>query len=139
MIIYIILQALVGLVAGLIIAFRRKKAEGITYGKLDKAGIVTNILLIPAYCYVAPFALFIGMISANPAYDGFLGLLGWLVSIIICSVVMVCGLGLGFSVSLRRKGKSKLSFAVQFAGLAALLVGYLLFTVFYGNLISTLN
>ena len=139
MFIYIILQALVGVIGGFIIAFRRKKAEGVIYGKLDKVGIATNIILIPGYCIVAPFALFIGMISANPAYDGFLGLLGWLVSIIICSVVMACGLGLGFSVSLRRKGKSKLSFAVQFAGVAALLLGYLLVTVFYGNLISTLN
>ena len=39
MFIYTFLEALVGIVAGILIAVRTKKSEDITYGKLDKAGI----------------------------------------------------------------------------------------------------
>ena len=73
-----------------------KKADGVTYGKLEKAGRITNILLIPVFVCLSPLYLFLGMIS-NPDYDGFLGLLGWIVSIINASAALFCGLGLGFS------------------------------------------
>ena len=82
--------------------------------------------------------LFIGLIAA-PEYDGFLGLLGAFVSILISSAALFCGLGLGFSVALRKKGKSKWSFAMQFAGLAGIGLTILLHGLFAGNLVSTLN
>lgn len=108
------------------------------YGKLDKAGRITNILLIPVYVCLAPLYLFLGMIS-RPDHDGFLGLLGWIVSIIIASASLSCGLGLGFSVALRKKGRSNLSFALQFAGLAGIGLTVGLFLLFYGNLLRPLN
>ena len=46
MFIYFILAAIAGLIAGVVIAVRSKKAEGVVYGKLDNVGRVTNILLI---------------------------------------------------------------------------------------------
>ena len=82
--------------------------------------------------------LFLGMIS-EPAYDGILGLLGWIVAIVTASAALFCGLGLGFSVALRKKGKSKLSFAVQFAGLAGIGLTVLLYVIFAGNLLRSLN
>ena len=45
---YYALVAIIGLVAGIVIAARSKKAEGVAYGKLDKAGKITNILLFKA-------------------------------------------------------------------------------------------
>lgn len=136
--VYTIAEAIAAIVAGILIAACTKKAEHVTYNKLDKAGRITNILLIPVYLYLAPLCLFIGLI-AGPEYDGFLGLLGLIVSVLISSAALFCGLGLGFSVALRKKGKSKWSFAVQFAGLAGIGLTILLYGLFAGNLVSTLN
>ena len=138
MFLYTLTEAILGAVVGILLAACTKKADGVTYGKLDKAGRITNLLLIPVYLYFAPLYLFLGMI-ANPAYEGFLGLLGWIVSIILASASAFCCLGLGFSVALRKKGKSKLSFAVQFAGVFGIGLTVALYFIFTGNLLRYLN
>ena len=138
MYIYTIVEAIVAVIAGLLIAVCTKKAEGITYTKLDKTGRITNILLIPVYVCLAPLYMFLGMIS-YPDYDGFLGILGWIVSIINASAALFCGLGLGFSVAFRKKGKSKLSFIVQFAGFVGIALTVGMYCLFAGNLLSSLN
>ena len=138
MTLYVIIEAIVAILAGVFIAVRKKKAEGLTYGKLDKAGIVTNILLLVLYCGLAPLYMFLGMIS-YPDHSGFLGLLGWIVAIIVGSAALPCGIGLGLSVSLRKQGKSKQSFAVQFAGLAGIVLSVGMFFIFYDNLLTSLN
>ena len=138
MYLYTVILATVSAIAGLCLAIFTKKPEHVTYGKLDKAGRITNLLLIPVYLYFAPLYLFLGMI-ANPAYEGFLGLLGWIVSIILASASAFCCLGLGFSVALRKKGKSKLSFAVQFAGVFGIGLTVALYFIFTGNLLRYLN
>jgi ABC-type sugar transport system permease subunit len=75
MFLYTAIEAIVAVVAGILIAVCTKKADGVEYGKLDKAGRITNILLIPVYLCFSPLYLFWGMI-ANPRYGGFLGVLG---------------------------------------------------------------
>ena len=138
MYLYTTIEAWVAVIAGILLAVCTKKADGVEYGKLDKAGRVTNILLIPVYVCLLPLCLFLGMI-ANPRYDGFLGVLGWIVAIVMASAALFCGIGLGLSVAFRKRGKSKLSFAVQFAGLGGIGLTLLLFFVFYGNLLKPLN
>ena len=138
MYIYAGIATIVSVVAGIMIAVRTKKADGLVYGKLDKAGRITNILLIPVYALLTLF--FIGLsLFLYPEYDGFLGILGWIVATIIASVPLYCGFALSTSVVLRKKGKSRQSFAVQFAGFAGAAIALLLFDVFYGNLLSSLN
>ena len=132
------LATIVALIAGIRLAKSTKKAEGTVYGKLDKAGRITNIILCPVYVCFTLFSIAISMFSA-PGYDGILGIVGWIVCIIIASCPLFCGLGLGFSVSLRNKGRSKLSFLVQFAGVVGFALSVILFMVFYGNLLETLN
>jgi hypothetical protein len=132
------IEAVVAVAAGFLIAVCSKKTEGVTYTKLDKAGRITNILLIPVYLCLAPLYMFLGMISC-PDYDGFFGILGWIVSVINASAALFCGLGLGFSVALRKKGKSKLSFIVQFAGFAGIGLTVGMYCLFAGNLLSSLN
>lgn len=132
------MEAVVAVIAGILLAARTKKSDDVTYSKLDKAGRITNILLIPVYVCLAPLYMFLGMI-ATPRYDGFLGILGWIVAIIMGSAALFCGLGLGFSVALRKKGKSKSSFAVQFAGVLGIAINLILFFLFYGNLLRPLN
>ena len=138
MVLYTVIEAIVGIVAGILLAVGTKKEEGVVYGKLDRAGKITNIVLIPVYACLSPLCLFLGMIF-RPNHDGFLGIIGWIVSIIGASAVLFCGLGLGTSVAIRKKGKSKLSFAVQFAGVAGIILMFILFFAFYGNLLDTIN
>ena len=139
MYIYFALVAMIGLVAGIIIAARSKKAEGVVYGKLDKAGIVTNILLIPVYLIVTIFNFFIVMLGYFPEGEGILGVLSWIVAIIGATGPVLCGLGLGASVALRKKGKSKKSFLVQFAGVVGLGITILFFVTFGEWLFGSLN
>lgn len=138
MYLYTVVEAVVAVVAGILIAVCTKKAEGVTYGKLDKAGRITNILLLLLYVGISFLYLFLGMI-ANPRYDGFLGILGWIVSILMASAALFCGIGLGLSVAFRKRGKSKLSFAVQFLGVGGIALTLILFFLFYGNLLSPIN
>ena len=138
MFLYTVMEAVIAVFAGIFLAVRTKKADNVVYGKLDKAGRIINILLIPVFVCLAPLYLFLGMI-ASPAYDGFLGILGWIVSVIIASATLFCGLGLGFSVALRKKGKSKQSFIVQFAGLVGIGLSVGLYCLLAGNLLKYLN
>ena len=138
MFVYIIAEAIVAVIAGIVLSVFTKKADGVVYGKLDKAGRITNILLLIVYVCLSPLYLGLGLFS-YPNHDGFLGLLGWIVSVINASAALFCGLGLGFSVRLRKKGKSKQSFAVQFAGLVGIALTVGMYCLFAGNLLSSLN
>ena len=139
MYIYFAAVAIIGLIAGFVIAVRSKKVDGVVYGKLDKAGIVTNILLIPVYIIVTIFNFYIVMLGYIPEGEGILGVLSWFAAIIGATGPALCGLGLGASVALRKKGKSKKSFWVQFAGIVGLGVTLLFFLLFCGNLFGSLN
>ena len=138
MFLYTSIEAIVAVVAGILIAVCTKKADDVTYSKLDKIGRVTNILLLLFYIGFSFFYLFLGAI-ANPRYDGFLGIMGWIVSIIMASAALFCGVGLGLSVAFRKRGRSKLSFAVQFLGIAGIGLTVILFFLFYGNLLRPIN
>lgn len=138
MLIYIITEAIVAVVAGILLAVCSKKADGVVFRKLDKAGRITNIVLIPVYVCIGLFCSALGFFS-YPEYEGILGVLGWIVAILISSAPLVSGICLGFSVALRKKGKSKQSFVIQFAGFAAAGISLILFLIFYGNLLSSLN
>lgn len=138
MFLYTVIEAIVGIVAYILLAICTKKSRKVVYNKLDKVGRITNILLLLIYACLLPACLFLGMIS-GPGYDGFLGFVGVIVSIIIASATLFCGLGLGFSVALRKKGKSKLSFAVQFAGVSGIALAMTLYVLFAGNLLQSLN
>ena len=139
MYIYFVLAAIAGLVAGIVIASHSKKAEGVVYGALDKVGIVTNILLIPVYAIISLFCVFIVMLGYIPDGEGVLALVAWALAIIGATGPALCGIGLGASASLRKKGKSMLSFLVQFAGVLGLAITILFFVLFCGNLFGSLN
>ena len=138
MFVYVIFEAIVGILGGILLAVLTKKAEDVTYNKLDKVGRITNILLAVAYTVASPLYLFLGMIS-EPDGEGFLIVLGVIVSLIAASAALICGVGLGSSVALRKRGKSGLSFAVQFVGIFGIALTVLLYCVFAGSLISPLN
>ena len=138
MFVYTFLEALVGIVAGILLAVLTKKSRDVVYGKLDKIGRFTNIILLAVYLVLSPLYLFLGALS-EPGCEGILWVVGLIVGVIASSAALICGLGLGASVALRKKGKSGLSFAVQFAGAAGIALTILLYVVFAGNLLSSLN
>ena len=76
MILYPLLEAVVGVIAGILLAACTKKAEGVVYGKLDKAGRITNILLLLLYICTSPLCMVFGIFSL-PRYEGILGILGY--------------------------------------------------------------
>ena len=135
---YTIIEAVIAVIAGILIAVCTKKADGVVYGKLDKIGRITNLILLLFYAGFSFVYLFLGII-ARPNYDGFLGILGWIVSFIMASTALICGIGLGLSVAFRKRGKSKLSFDIQFAGLGSIGLTIILFFLFYGNLLKPIN
>ena len=138
MFLYVIIEAIVGIIIGLLLAICTKRSADVTYGKLDKAGFITNIALIPVYVCTAPFYMFLGMIS-EPYGEGLLWVIGGIIALVCASAALFCGLGLGASVALRKKGKSGLSFAVQFAGVVGIALTFILYAVFVGTLLSPLN
>ena len=138
MFLYVVAEALVGIIAGLMLAIRTKKEATVSYGALDKFGRFTNILLLIAYICASPIYLFIGMIC-SPAQSGIMGVIGWIISIVCASAALSCFLGLGLSVRLRKNGKSGKSFAVQFAGLVNIALTIALYMIFEGTLLQTLN
>ena len=139
MYIYFILVAVAGLIAGIVISVRSKKAEGVVYGKLDNVGRITNILLIPVYAIISIFCGFVVMLGYIPDAEGILAIVAWALAIIGATGPALCGLGIGASVALRKKGKSKLSFLAQFAGIAGLAVTILFFVLFCDNLFGSFN
>ena len=138
MFIYVILEALAAIAIGILLAVRTKRSENVIYSRLDKVGVITNVILTALYTVAAPFYLFLGMIS-EPSGEGALWILGLIVSVAVASVALYCGLGLGFSVALRRKGRGRLSFIVQFAGVVGIGLMVLLYGLFVGTLIAPLN
>ena len=138
MFLYTVIEAIAAVAAAILLAAGTKKTDGVVYGKLDKAGRITNILLTLVYVGLSPLYLFLGMIS-SPEQDGLLGILGWIVSILIASAALFCGLSLGCSVALRKKGRSRLSFVVQFAGVIGIVISVGLYCLFAGNLLRYLN
>lgn len=138
MFLYTVLEAVFGVVAGILLAVCTKKANDNTYTTLDKVGRITNVLLSIVYVCLSPLYLFLGMIS-NPKYDGFLGLIGYIVAVIMASAAMFCWIGIGGSIALRKKGKSRLSFAAQFAGVIGIGLTVAFYFIFTGNLLKYLN
>ena len=138
MFLYVIIEAIIAVIAGILIAVCAKKVDGVVYSKLDKAGRITNIILTMVYVCLSPLFMFLGAI-ARPRYEGFLGVIGWIVAIIIASTALPSGIGLGLSVAYRKKGMSKKSFIVQFAGLCGMALAFVLFLICYGNLLLPIN
>ena len=136
--IYILVEAIAGIIVGILLAARTRRTEGVVRGRLDNIGVITNFALLPLYLVASPFCMALSLFS-RPNHDGFLGLIGWAVTVLIASAPLLCGLGLGASVAFRKIGKSRLGFAVQFVGVIAIVLTFVLFTVFYGNLLAPLS
>ena len=57
MFLYTTISAVTAIIAGILIAVCTKKSQDVTYTKLDKAGRITNILLLFLYVCLSPLYL----------------------------------------------------------------------------------
>ena len=138
MFLYVVSLAILGVVGGVLLSVLVKRNKSVEYKTIDKVGVITNFVLAAVYTLIAPFYMFIGMIS-TPHYDGFLGFIGLVVCLISGSAALAAGVSIGGSVALRRRGNRVLSFIVQFAGILSIALTFVFYVIFAGNLISPLN
>ena len=112
-----------GVAIGILLAVRARKGEAAAPKMLDRVTLVTNIALIPIYAILSLLMMF--MATITDAYYGagsvqeFFALI---FSFIIAAAPIYCGIALGMSISLRKKGRSLAGFLVQFAGFGGILL-----------------
>lgn len=85
------------------------------YSKLDKAGIAFNIILSVAYLFLY-FMGVINFMADGKSYNTEFG------EIMRFAVPLVCIISIALSVTLRKKGNSKISFLIQFFPIVAFLL-----------------
>ena len=113
-----------GVAIGILIAVRSKRNADVVPTALDRVSLVTNVALIPIYSILSVILLFMAAITdtgygfEGPLYES----LAFICSCVIAAGPIYCGLALGMSVALRRKGKSLAGFLVQFAGFGGILI-----------------
>lgn len=129
----------ISVLGGILLAALSKKKEGVVYGTLDKVGFVTNIILIPAYAFALPLPTILAFMSEPGTDEGILFVIGLIACFVVALAPAFCGFGLGLSVMLRKRGKSVLSFIVQFAGVFGILLSVLVYAFSGSDIIAPLN
>lgn len=129
----------IGLAVGILLALKTRRTAGLPYSsQIDTTSQVMNIVMLVVYIMATPMMWFLALVCE--AYqEGFLGALGWAVAAVIWIAPAAFGLGLGASVALRKRGKSVAGFVIQFAGVGAIALSFLLYAVFVGSLLTPLN
>lgn len=103
-----------------------------SYSKLDRVGVVFNIVLGALYI---PMSLF-GVMSvfASDSLELYSGAVRWFTEFLICCGIMmpfISIFGVGLSIVFRKEGKRIPSFIVQFIPLAVFLFMFCSFAVIY--------
>lgn len=106
-----------GVAVGIFIAVRARKDGKSVPTTLDRISLITNVVLIPVYAIFSVLMLFMAAITdttygASSLQEFF----AVIFSLVIAAAPIYCGIALGMSVSLRRKGRRLAGFLVQFAG-----------------------
>lgn len=121
------LTYIVGIVVGILIAVFSKKNEAAVETSLDRASVVTNLVLIPVYAVMSYIPVIMGAIAdTTPGAGPLQGVLTVIISYIIAGAPIYCGISLGLSAAFRKKGKSKVAFIVQFAGVVCVVLTILI-------------
>ena len=112
-----------GVAIGILIAVRARKIEAAVPTALDRVSLVINITLIPVYLILSILMMFMALITGTSyGASSVQKIFAEIFSFVIAAAPIYCGIALGLSVSLRRKGRSLAGFLVQFAGFGGILV-----------------
>ena len=116
-----------GVAVGILLAVRAQKIEPAVPSTLDHVSLAMNITLIPVYFIFSLLMLFMANITrTHYGASSEQVFFAKIFSFIIAAAPIYCGIALGMSVSLRRKGRSLAGFLVQFAGFVGFLVLFLI-------------
>lgn len=112
-----------GIAVGIWLAVRGRKGEAAASTTLDKISCVTNIGLIPVYAIFSLLMMFMAAITGtNYGASSAQEFWAFIFSLVIAATPVYCGIALGMSVSLRKKGRSIAGFFVQFAGFGGIIL-----------------
>ena len=112
-----------GVAIGILLAVRARKIKAAVPTALDRVSLVINITLIPVYLIFSVLMLFMALITGTSyGASSLQEIFAEVFSFVIAAAPIYCGIALGLSVSLRRKGRSLAGFLVQFAGFGGILV-----------------
>lgn len=112
-----------GVAIGILITVRARKIEAAVPTALDRVSLVINITLIPVYLILSILMMFMALITGTSyGASSLQEIFAEVFSFVIAAAPIYCGIALGLSVSLRRKGRSLAGFLVQFAGFGGILV-----------------
>ena len=112
-----------GVAIGILLAVRARKIEAAIPTALDRVSLVINITLIPVYLILSILMMFMALITGTSyGASSLQEIFAEVFSFVIAAAPIYCGIALGLSVSLRRKGRSLAGFLVQFAGFGGILV-----------------
>ena len=112
-----------GVAIGILLAVRARKIEAAVPTALDRVSLVINITLIPVYLILSILMMFMALITGTSyGASSVQAIFAEVFSFVIAAAPIYCGIALGLSVSLRRKGRSLAGFLVQFAGFGGILV-----------------
>ena len=116
-----------GVAVGVLLAVRARKNEAAVPTVLDRISLLTNIALIPVYAIFSLLMLFMATITdTNYGASAVQEFLTLIFSFVIAAAPIYCGIALGMSVSLRKKGRSFAGFLVQFAGFVGIILLFLI-------------
>lgn len=120
---FYLLFLIAGIAAGIILVVRARKTEAGTYTVLDKISMVTNVVLCIVYFPLSLIMLLMASITGTGLNASLVqDILAYIFAGLIAATPIYCGIALGMSVSLRRKGKSVAGFLIQFAGFIGIIL-----------------
>lgn len=129
----------VGFLAALILVLRLRNTSSPSPHALDPITRVFNVLLSVGYVCFSPILWFLALVSESYPEEGILCVLGWIVAGAIWILPAAFGTGIGLSVLLRKKGRGRAAFIIQFAGACAVALSFALYAIFVGTLLTPLN
>jgi hypothetical protein len=114
---FYLLFLVAGIAIGIILVVRARKREAVTYTVLDRVSMVTNVMLCVVYFLLSLIMLLMASITGTGLYASPVQkFLTHVFAGLIAATPIYCGIALGMSVLLRRKGRSVAGFLIQFAG-----------------------
>ena len=120
---FYLLFLVAGVVVGIILVVRARKREAVTYTVLDRISMVTNVVLCVVYFLLSLMMLLMASITGTGLYASPVQkFLSNVFACLIAATPIYCGIALGLSVSLRKKGRSVAGFFIQFAGFIGIIL-----------------
>lgn len=115
-----------GVIAGALTALLSRRKEGVVPGRTDRISAAAGILLVPVYTVLSMVMVFMASLAKPSGSAAWAPFAVRVLSLLIASAPVFCGVFLGLSAAYRKKGRSRAALLIQFAGFASLALSLLL-------------